>query len=229
MMDTLLSNFNQILNQNIWIAFIIAFIAGLISSFSPCVLSAIPLIIGYVSGCAGNDKKKAFKYSLLFCIGLVITFTILGAASAYIGSLMIVVGKWWYILLGIIMTVVGLQMLGVINAIPQTCGIPSKHKGILGAFLLGIIGGILSSPCATPALVAILAFVASKGNIVLGVGLLAVYAIGHCILLLIAGTSVGCVQKLASSPSTEKLGKILKIIFGILVLILAMYLFYIGF
>jgi cytochrome c biogenesis protein CcdA len=100
---------------------------------------------------------------------------------------------------------------------------------LAGAFVLGILGGVLSSPCATPVLAAILAFVAGQGNIALGVGLLAVYSIGHCALLLVAGTSVGFVQKLAASPGTEKWGNIFKISFGILILILAFYLFYTGF
>ena len=100
---------------------------------------------------------------------------------------------------------------------------------MIGAFFLGILGGVLSSPCATPVLAAILAFVAGQGNIALGVAFLAVYAVGHCALILIAGTSVGFVQKLAASPNTEKIGKVLKFVFGILVILLALYLFYIGF
>jgi len=228
-MESLLSNFGQVLLQNIWLAFVMSLVAGLISSFSPCVLSSIPLVIGYVGGYAGNDRKRAFKYSLYFCIGLAITFTVLGAASALLGRLMTGAGKWWYIILGAIMLAVGLQMLGMFNIMPQTCNMPNKRKGVIGAFFLGILGGVLSSPCATPVLAAILAFVAGQGNIVLGVALLAVYAVGHCALILIAGTSVGFVQKLAASPNTEKIGKVLKFVFGILVILLALYLFYIGF
>ncbi|MBC7765182.1 MAG: cytochrome c biogenesis protein CcdA [Hyphomonadaceae bacterium] len=229
MVESILSSFGQMLSQNIWLAFVMALVAGLISSFSPCVLSAIPLVIGYVGGYAGNDKKKAFKYSLFFCIGLALTFTALGAASAMLGRMMTGTGKWWYIILALIMTFVGLQMLGIFNFMPQTCAVPSKRKGLLGAFFLGIVGGVLSSPCATPVLAAILAFVAGQGNIALGIALLAVYAAGHCALILIAGTSIGVVQKLSASPNTERIGKALKIVFGSLVLILAMYLFYIGF
>ncbi len=228
-MESLLSDFSQILSQNIWLAFVMALIAGIISSFSPCVLSAIPLVIGYVGGYAGNDKKKAFRYSLVFCIGLAVTFTALGAASAILGRLMMGAGSWWYIVLGIIMLAVGLQLIGVLSIIPQSCNVPSQRKGLIGAFILGILGGILSSPCATPVLIAILAFVAGQGNIILGIALLAVYSIGHCALLLIAGTSVGVVQKLASSPGTEKWGKILKIIFGTIVILIGLYLFYLGF
>lgn len=228
-MEIILANFGQMLSQNIWLAFIMALAAGLISSFSPCVLSSTPLVIGYVGGYAGDDKKRAFKYSLFFCFGLSSTFTALGAASALLGRLMIGVGKWWYIVLGVIMLLMALQMLDIFNIMPQTCKVPTKRKGLIGAFSLGVLGGVLSSPCATPVLAAILAFVAGQGNIALGVGLLAVYSIGHCVLLLIAGTSVGFVQKLAASPSTEKWGKILKICFGIIILMFALYLFYTGF
>ena len=227
-MESFLSNFGQILSQNIWLAFVMALVAGIISSFSPCVLSAIPLVIGYVGGYAGDDKKRAFTYSLTFCIGLALTFTALGAASAILGRLMTGAGSWWYVVLGIIMLVVGLQLLGVLNIMPQACNMPSKRRGLIGAFILGIIGGVLSSPCATPVLVAILAFVAGQGNIVLGIALLAVYSIGHCALLVIAGTSVGAVQKLASSPNTEKWGKALKILFGLIVILLGLYLFNLG-
>ncbi|MGB4510782.1 MAG: cytochrome c biogenesis protein CcdA, partial [Thermacetogeniaceae bacterium] len=133
-----------------------------------------------------------------------------------------------YILLALIMAVVGLQLLGIVHFTPQACRMPARREGLIGAFLLGIIGGVLSSPCATPVLVAILAFVAGEGNIYLGIGLLAIYSIGHCVLLLIAGTSVGFVNNLAASPRTEKWGRVLKGILGVLVIILAFYLFYLG-
>jgi cytochrome c biogenesis protein CcdA len=227
-METLLSNFGGLLMQNIWLAFIMALIAGLISSFSPCVLSTVPLIVGYIGGYAGNDQKRALKYSLLFCLGLVLTFTALGAASALLGKIMAGAGKWWYLLLALIMAAAGLQLLGIFRFMPHSCRMPSRRGGLLGAFLLGIVGGALSSPCATPVLAAILAFVAGEGNIYLGIGLLAVYSIGHCALLLIAGTSVGVVNRLASSPHTENWGKVLKGLLGLLMIALAFYLFYLG-
>ena len=98
-MENLLSNFGQVLANNTWLAFIMALVAGIISSFSPCVLSSIPLVIGYVGDYAGDDKKRAFKYSLFFCFGLAATFTALGAASALLGRLMTGAGKWWYIIM----------------------------------------------------------------------------------------------------------------------------------
>lgn len=227
-MSELLNNFGSILSNNIWFALIMSFVAGIISSFSPCVLSTIPLVIGYVGGYANKDKKLAFKYSLIFCVGLVITFTTFGALSAILGRLMTGTGKWWYIVLGIIMLVVALQLLGVIHIGNNFCKMPNKKTGLIGAFFLGILGGLLSSPCATPVLIAILAFVAGKGNIVLGIFMLFLYSIGHCALILIAGTSVGFVEAISSSNSTMMFGKILKLVLAICIILLGFYLIYIG-
>lgn len=73
-MNEFLNNFGGMLSNNIWLALIMSFVAGIISSFSPCVLSTIPLVVGYVGGYAGKNKKLAFKYSLIFCVGIVITY-----------------------------------------------------------------------------------------------------------------------------------------------------------
>lgn len=227
-MINFLNNFSNLLSNNVYLALIVSLIAGIVSSFSPCVLSTIPLIIGYVGGYAKKDKKTAFKYSLVFCIGLIITFTTFGALSAILGKLLTGTGKWWFIILGLIMLFVGLQMIGVIEIGNNSCKMPDKRKGFLGAFFLGILGGVLSSPCSTPVLIAILSFVAGKGNVILGIVMLLFYSIGHCTLILIAGTSIGFVEQLSSNNKTLILGKVLKIIFGIMVILLGFYLIYTG-
>lgn len=233
MMDVLsfLPDFQEVLVQNIWLSFLLALLAGVISSFSPCVLSAVPLVMGYVGRSAGNDRKKVVTYSLAFCLGLVVTFTALGAAAAVMGQMLIAAGKWWYLFLGIFTTLIGFQLLGVINIGPKHCGVSggNNRKGIAGAFLLGMAGGALSSPCATPVLIAILAFVAGQGNILWGILLLAAYAVGHCTLVFLAGISVGFVRSLSASPATERMGRVLKSILGLCALAVALYLFYLGF
>ena len=228
-MGNLMHNFSAFLSNNIWLAVITAFAAGIVSSFSPCVLSTIPLIVGYVGGYARKDQKLAYKYSFIFCLGIVITFTSLGIASALLGKLFTGAGRWWYIVLGGIMLLVGLQLIGVIEIGKNSCRMPNRRKGLAGAFFLGILGGVLSSPCSTPILAAILAFVASKGNILLGIIMLFVYSIGHCILIFIAGTSVGLVEEISSSSKTLLFGKILKIVLAIIIFIAGFYLLYLGF
>ncbi len=228
---SLLADFQQVLSHNVWLSFLLALLAGVISSFSPCVLSAVPLIIGYVGGYAGNDKRKAVIYSSAFCLGLVLTFTALGAAAAVMGKMLTGAGRWWYLFLGGLTALIGFQLLGVINIGPKHCGVSggNNRKGIAGAFLLGMAGGALSSPCATPVLIAILAFVAGQGNILWGILLLAAYAVGHCTLVFLAGISVGFVRSLSASPATERMGRVLKSILGLCALAVALYLFYLGF
>lgn len=229
-MGDLLSNFGNLISNNVYFALVISFLAGIVASFSPCVLSTLPLIVGYVGEAGVKDKKTAFKYSLLFSIGLILTFTTLGIVFSVIGKFMNLSGKWWYIILGLILLLAGLKLIGVLgDGAEKSCKVPSKRRGFLGAFLLGIVGGALSSPCSTPVLAAILAFVAQKGNILVGVLMLLLYSMGHSLLILLAGTSVGLVEQLSISNKTRTLGRTLKLTLGIVVIFLGLYLLYLGF
>ena len=122
------------------------------------------------------------------------------------------------------MLFVGLQLIGVIESKNKSCKVPKKRKGILGAFFLGILGGVLSSPCST----AILAFVGSKGNILLGFLMLLLYSIGHCFVIILSGTSLGFVESINGSSKANRINNILKIILGIIILAIGLYLIYIG-
>ncbi|MEG0774155.1 cytochrome c biogenesis protein CcdA [Clostridium sp.] len=224
-----MNNLTALISGNIFIALFMSFVAGLISSFSPCLLSTVPLVIGYVGTNAKKDKNLAFRYSLVFALGLIFTFVSLGVLSAVLGKFFSGAGKWWYLLLGLIMLFVGLQAVGVIKTKESnTCKIPKRRKGLIGAFFLGILGGALSSPCATPMLAAILAFVATNGNVTLGIVMLLLYSIGHCVLIVIAGSSVGIIEALQKSPKYFKLGNIAKVCFGVLVILIGLYLLYMG-
>src|SRR5512143_4174189 len=96
-METLLHNIQPIIQSNHSLAFLAVFIGGLISAASPCVLAAIPLIIGYVGGYSEGSKKKAAIYSLIFILGLSITFTVLGAAASAMGQFLSFAGQWLYV------------------------------------------------------------------------------------------------------------------------------------
>jgi len=93
-MQYLLENIQTIIQNNYSLAFIAVFFGGLISAASPCVLAAVPLIIGYVGGYSEGNKKKAALYSLVFILGLSITFTVLGAAVSAMGFLLSFAGRW---------------------------------------------------------------------------------------------------------------------------------------
>ncbi len=220
----------DLISGSFWLAPLIALLAGVISSFMPCSLSSVPLVIGYVGGYAGGDLRKAFRYSLVFFLGMTVTFTALGTAASVLGRMVQGTGPWWYIVLGALMVLMALQTWELINIIPQP-GVTDKHKrrGYIGAALAGLLGGLLSSPCATPVLVTLLAMVAKEGNLFWGILLLLMYSIGHGVLIIIAGTSIGFVKKVSSSEKYGKINKVFKTVMGILILLLGLYMFYLGF
>lgn len=218
------------ISANIWLAPLLALVAGILTSVTPCALTSVPLVIGYVGGTRQRDTKKAFWLSVIFAAGMAFTFTILGTAASLLGKLLQGAGSWWYILLGILMLLMALQTWEIYNFIPSTYAISkSTKRGFLGAFAAGILGGFFSSPCATPVLIVLLAMVAKEGNILWGILLLLLYSLGHSFLVLIAGTSVGFVNKLSSSEKYGRASKILKIIMGFLIVLIAFYMFYLGF
>ncbi len=202
---------------------------GILSSSSPCVLATIPLVIGYVGGYSGGDRRKALLYSLTFILGLSITFTILGAVASFIGGLFGVAGRTWYFVVGGIAVAIGLHLIGLYEwNLPVPVRLQPKQKGILGAFILGLIFGIVSSPCATPVLVLILTFAASKGEILYGTSLLFVYAIAHCALIFLAGTAAGFAESFIKSKGVSNITTWGKRVGGLIVVFAGIYLFYLG-
>lgn len=226
-----LAYFNQVISDNTILAVILSFFAGVVASFSPCTLSSIPLLIGYVQGNGVKDDKKALRYSIIFSIGIALTFTSIGVITAIIGKAFLGAGKFWYIILALIMIISGLQVMNVINFFgdkKEACKIPKKREGFLEIFFLGIVSGVLASPCATPIMAAIIAFIAASGNLPLGVIMLLMYSMGHSVLIILAGTSFGLVEKIAYSEKGQKLGTILKNILGCIIILVGLYLFYLG-
>jgi cytochrome c biogenesis protein CcdA len=182
------------------IAFGLVFAAGVVSSASPCALATVPLVVGYVGGHGDDSKPRAFFYSLAFVLGLATTFTALGAAAALLGQLMGTLGGPWFVALGLLAAAMGLNLMGWLPLrLPALPHWQPRVAGPLGALLLGALFGIVSSPCATPVLVALLGLVATQGEVAYGISLLFVYALGHCVLMLAAGTFTGLVSAWARS------------------------------
>jgi cytochrome c biogenesis protein CcdA len=161
---------------------------------------------------------------------MAVTFTVLGTVASLLGKLMVTSSKWWYIALGILMVLMALQTWEIYNFIPSTY-LTSKNtkKGYLGALITGILGGIFSSPCATPVLIVLLGIVARSGNIAWGIFLLLLYSIGHSILVIIAGSSIGIVKIITADSKYGAFSKVLKIFLGLAILAIAFYMFYLGF
>jgi len=226
----MLESLSELITMSGLLAPLLALVAGILTSFTPCSLSTIPLVIGYVGGVGRRDTKRALWLSVTFAAGAAVTFSVLGVVASLAGRLMGASASWWYIILGVLMILMALQTWGVFEIIPSSYLISKNtKKGFVGAFIAGILGGIFSSPCSTPVLIALLAIVAGKGSILWGILLLLLYSIGHGILAIIAGTSIGFVQKLSSNEKYGKASTILKIVMGALILLIGFYMFYLGF
>jgi cytochrome c biogenesis protein CcdA len=202
---TFLDDIEQLVALYPALAFAAVFLAGVLSSASPCVLVTIPLVVGFVGGYSDGDRWKAFRYSLAFIFGLSITFTAFGAAAGLLGTMFGTLGGPWQLLAGSIALIMGGQMMGLYEIrLPIKREFKPKRGGLIGAFLLGLFFGIVSSPCATPVLVVLLTVVASKGQVLYGIALLFTYAVGHSLLMLCAGTFTGFVEGVIKARSAVR-------------------------
>jgi cytochrome c-type biogenesis protein len=206
----------------------VVFVGGLLTALNPCVLASIPLAIGFVGGYAtGRSKGYALLLALFLFFGIAAAFTVLGIVASLAGTLFGTTSKFWPILITIVCLVMGGQILLFPNfEIPMPRGFTPKAGGIVGAFLLGALTGVIATPCAMPVLAVVLTYVAAKGNIVYGGLLLFTYALGHSLLVLIAGSSIGVAEAMVNSKGLKKASTILKKASGVLLLLVAAYFVY---
>jgi cytochrome c biogenesis protein CcdA len=230
MINQWLEMFSTLISESFCLAPVLALFAGILTSVTPCALSSVPLVIGYVGGSGNNDPKRAFRLSLIFALGMAVTFTVLGTVASLLGRLIGTSSKLWYIALGVLMLLMALQTWEIYDFIPSAylTGKNTK-KGYLGALIAGILGGMFSSPCSTPVLIVLLGTVARSGNVAWGVFLLLLYSLGHSMLVLVAGTSMGFVKKVTSNGKYGIFSKVLKYIMGMVILLISFYMFYLGF
>lgn len=215
--------------QTIW-APLIAMLAGLLSSLAPCSLASVPLVMGYVKGSGENTTRRSFLLSIVFAIGMSLTFIGIGLATGIMGRLVGGFSKVWYIIFGIFLTLMAIQTWGIYYFIkPNNLMNKSKSKNYIGAFISGILGGFFSSPCATPVIIAIVSIVLASGaNIFWSILLFAAYAFGHSIVTIIAGTFSGAVTSLERKPKYAKLANLVDGVLGLGIFIMGVYFIYLG-
>jgi cytochrome c biogenesis protein CcdA len=223
-MEALLESVSNAITANLWLAPVFALLGGILTSLMPCSLSTVPLVIGCVGG--GEAKgRRALILSLLFALGSTITFITLGVIASVAGLLLEKAEVWMHLILAVILILMALQMWGVIELIPTgSLAAANRLRGSFGAFVAGLLAGVFSAHCAAPMIVALLAIVAEHGRILFGILLLLLFSVGHAILSVVAGTSVGLVQRISESPRYAKADKIIKAILGTIILLVALWL-----
>jgi len=224
MIETFAENLAEIIKTNIWMAPLAALVGGLLTAANPCVLAAAPLMVGYVAGQEKRTVGRSFMLSLTFAIGLTIMFGLIWFGVWSASTLL--PDAWWKYLAVAVCLLMGLHLLGVLHfRIPAPTGVQPKQKGFLGALLLGLLFGLISMPCAGPVLAALIVVTPLYG-MAFGMLLLAAYSLGHCGLVLVGGTSIGMVQKLADSKGWTRGTDVLRRLAGVLIAGVGLYLLF---
>ena len=219
-------------SKGIFVSLILIFLAGVGLSFTPCVYPMIPITVAVIGGQATGDQSvgrkplTAFFLSLIYVLGISIVYSAMGVAAASTGSLFgtalqspWVIGFVVAVFVGLALSMFGVYYLRIPSFISDRLGTGTR-KGIIGVFAMGLVSGIVASPCIGPALASLLVYIASTGNKFMGFWMLFVFAWGLGVLLIVLGTFSGAIKAL---PKSGVWMETVERIFGLLLIGAALY------
>lgn len=212
--------------SSIYILFGAAFLGGLISSISPCSLSMLPLIIGYIGGYSDEKPLKTLLQMIVFVIGSGIVFSIIGAICALTGKIFIG-NPYFALIVASIVMIMGLKILGflefdlppIIKEIPKN----EFNNDFLYPLILGAVFALIGTPCSTPILASIMAFASISAKISFAVIMLFLFSIGQGLILILAGFIT---SKIKTSEKFYQLSEKIMKFSGILLILVSLYIFY---
>lgn len=183
--------------------FLVVFLGGIVVSFTPCVYPLIPISVGYIGANSSGSRLKAFFLSLVYVTGIAVTYSLLGLLASLTGGIFGIVSSHsvTYIFVGVVIIFFGVSMLDLFT-IPWPSIMkpgPAKKQSYFSTFLLGLTSGLIASPCLTPVLGAILAYLTAKNNMLYGITLLFSFAYGMGLILILSGTFSGILTALPRS------------------------------
>jgi len=234
MLVDLFTSLTAALTQSPGIAIGAAFAWGILSVvLSPCHIACIPLIVGFIDGQGNIPTRRAFGLSLLFGLGILITIGLIGLITGLAGRMMGDIGGYGNYVVAIVFFAIGLNLLGILPLPFMEGGAnPNyKRKGFLAAFILGLIFGVALGPCTFAYMATMLGVVFSMAStqLPLAMLILAAFAVGHCSVLVFAGTFTEVVQHYLHWSEKSKGAVILKKICGVLVILGGVYLIALNF
>lgn len=231
-MDTLFTTLSRAVEGAPAVATAAAFAWGVLSILlSPCHLASIPLVIGFIGGQGRVSTRRAILIASLFAAGILITIGAIGVVTAALGRMLGDVGGWGNYLVAGVLFLVGLYLLDVISLPGSGPGqVGMKRKGLLAAFLLGLIFGVALGPCTFAFMAPILGvvFKVAATSFAYGAVLLLAYGVGHCSVIVLAGASAELVQRYLDWNERSRGGVILRRACGALVLLAGLYVIYVA-
>jgi cytochrome c-type biogenesis protein len=229
-METLFTLLNHAVEGAPALALAAAFVWGVLSVLlSPCHLASIPLIVGFIGGQGRISTRRAFAIALLFAVGILITVGVIGGITAAAGRMLGDVGRYGSYFVAVIFFVVGLYLLDVLRLpMPGAAQPAMQRKGLLAAFILGLVFGIALGPCTFAYMAPLIGvtFRLAATHLTYGILMLFVYGVGHCGVIVLAGTFTEVVQHYLDWNERSKGAVILKRVCGALVVLGGVYLIY---
>jgi cytochrome c-type biogenesis protein len=226
MLEMALVTINQWIAGGTAIAAVGAFLWGMVSVLlSPCHMASIPLMVAYVGGQNRTlQAREAARYAVAFTSGLFITIALVGVVCALLGRMLGDIGTHWQILVGLLLVWVALGLWGV-----EKCSFSGgllqrfNFRGFPGALALGLAYGVLSGSCTFGFIAPILAIITVQERIASGILLIFLFATGHCLPIVFAGSSTALVRNLLESKAWQGAGNWFRRGAGAVVAILAAY------
>jgi len=229
-METILSTLSRAIGGSVPVAIGASLAWGVLSILlSPCHLASIPLIVGYIGRQRTVSVRRSVGLSMSFAIGILITIAAVGGATAGAGRLIGDVGRIGNFVMAGVFVLIGLYLLDVIRfSWSSSVGAKLKIAGIPGAFLLGLLFGVALGPCtfAYMAPMLVVTFDLGTTNMPLSITLLLAFAVGHCAVIAVAGTSMGAVQRYLQWNERSRASTWIKRVCGALVICGGAYLVY---
>lgn len=213
-------------SSSIYILFAASFLGGLISSISPCSLSMLPLIVGYVGGYSKDNPAKILLQMIIFVLGTAAVFSVIGVICAITGKVF-VGNPYFALIIASVILVMGLKILGVIDfelpvfikEVPQN----KFNNDFLYPFLLGAVFAIIGTPCSTPILASIMGFASISANILNSVIMLFLFSVGQGLILILAGFLT---SKIKTSEKFYRFSETIMKICAVLLILVSVYIYY---
>jgi cytochrome c-type biogenesis protein len=208
--------FAQQETNNPFVLLSLAFLGGVLASVSPCILALLPVNLSYIGTLKLTSRWDALFKSGLFVLGAVTILSLFGLVSSFAGAVMVDFRGYINVVVGLIMAVMGLWLMGVVRIPLPTMNVNLPNAGPYG---VGLTFALVSSPCASPVLFAVLAAAAGTGSQLLGTLTMVSYALGYTLLIFLASLFTGLAKSsralLQHSEAIIRVGSVALIMTGV--------------